>query len=36
VGALTIKAKGLSANGKPVTRTDNGVDGVPKPPGIPN
>lgn len=34
VGALTIKAKGLSANGKPVTRTGNGVDGDPRPPGI--
>jgi hypothetical protein len=34
VGALTIKAKGLSANGRPATRADNGIDGVPKPPGI--
>jgi hypothetical protein len=36
VGALTIKAKGLSANGRPATRTDKGVDGGPKPPGLPN
>ena len=36
VGALTIKAKGLSASGKPVTRTGNGVDGDPRPPGMPD
>jgi hypothetical protein len=36
VGALRISAKALASNGRSTTRSGNGVDGGPHPPGIPS
>ncbi len=36
VGALRISAKALASNGRTTTRSGNGVDGGPHPPGIPS
>jgi hypothetical protein len=35
VGALRISAKGISGSAKRSTRSGNGIEGEPHPPGIP-
>jgi hypothetical protein len=36
VGALRISAKGISGSSNRTTRSGNGIEGEPHPPGTPN